>query len=65
MLMADYGADVLKVDHPPGDLLESSPAYRLWNRGKKIVALDLGDPEARSAALELARNADVFLESLM
>ena len=63
MLMADYGAEVLKVERTAGDLLESSPAYQVWNRGKKSVALDLDDPEALSAVLELARNADVFLES--
>ncbi len=33
MLLADYGADVLKLQNPSGDLLESSPAYRVWNRG--------------------------------
>ena len=63
MLLADYGADVLKLQNPSGDLLESSPAYRVWNRGKKSVALDLGGPEGRRVALTLARDADVFLES--
>jgi len=63
MLMADYGANVLKIAQPAGDSLESSSAYRVWNRGKKIVALDPDIPEARSTVLELARNADVFLES--
>ena len=63
MLMADYGAEVLKIEHSTGDLLESSPGYQVWNRGKKGVALDLRDPEALPAVLELARTADVFLES--
>lgn len=63
MLLADYGAEVLKLQNPSGDPLESSPAYRVWNRGKKSVALDLGEPEAQRVALKLARDADVFLES--
>ena len=63
MLLADYGADVLKLQNLSGELLESSPAFRVWNRGKKSVALDLGEPEARCVAFKLARDADVFLES--
>ena len=63
MLLADYGADVVKLQNPSGDPLENSPAYRVWNRGKKSVALDLGEPEAQRVALKLARDADVFLES--
>jgi crotonobetainyl-CoA:carnitine CoA-transferase CaiB-like acyl-CoA transferase len=34
MLLANYGADVLKAEHPSGSELESSPAYRVWNREK-------------------------------
>ena len=63
MLLADYGADVLKLQNPSGNLLESSAAFRVWNRGKKSVALDLSQPEDLRASLELARDADVFLES--
>ena len=40
MLLADYGADVVKVEYPVGNPLEQDPAYRVWNRGKKSVALD-------------------------
>ena len=40
MLLADYGADVIKLQNPLGDPLESSPAYRVWNLGKKSVALE-------------------------
>ena len=63
MLLADYGADVLKLQNPSGNLLESSAAFRVWNRSKKSVALDLSQPEDLRASLELARDADVFLES--
>ena len=63
MLLADYGADVVKLEHPSGNPLEGSPAYSVWNRGKKSIALDLEDPESRSAAAKLVKSADVFLES--
>jgi crotonobetainyl-CoA:carnitine CoA-transferase CaiB-like acyl-CoA transferase len=63
MLLADYGADVVKLEHPSGNPLESYPAFFVWNRGKKSIALDLENPEARSAIAKLAQGADVFLES--
>ena len=63
MLLADYGADVLKLQNPSGNLLESSAAFRVWNRSKKSVALDLNQPEDLRASLELAREADVFWSS--
>ena len=63
MLLADYGADVLKSQNPSRNLLESSAAFRVWNRSKKSVALDLSQPEDLRASLELARDAVVFLES--
>ena len=62
MLLADYRADVLELQNPSGNLLESSAAFRVWNRSKKSVALDLSQPEDLRASLELARDADVFLE---
>ena len=37
MLLADYAADVVKLQNPSGDPLENSPAYRVWNRGKKAL----------------------------
>ena len=41
MLLADYGADVLKLQNPSGNFSESSAAFRVCNRGQKSVALDL------------------------
>jgi crotonobetainyl-CoA:carnitine CoA-transferase CaiB-like acyl-CoA transferase len=62
MLLADYGADALKVEHPSGSELESSPAYRVWNR-EKSIALDLEELDSLAAAVNLAQGADVLLES--
>ena len=38
MLLADYGADVVKVVGPEGDPLGTGPGFRVWNRGKRSVA---------------------------
>jgi crotonobetainyl-CoA:carnitine CoA-transferase CaiB-like acyl-CoA transferase len=40
MMLADQGADVIRVD-PPGGPLWDTPANATWNRGKRRIALDL------------------------
>ncbi|MBV6422656.1 MAG: Acetyl-CoA:oxalate CoA-transferase [Steroidobacteraceae bacterium] len=72
MMMADHGAEVIKVE-PPGEgepnrhigALEDgiSIFFRNTHRGKRSVTLDLKDPAAREALLELAATADVFVEA--
>ena len=63
MLLADYGADVVKVVGPEGDPLGTGPGFRVWNRGKGSVELDLRSGEGVEGALALASRADVVLES--
>lgn len=63
MLLADYGAEVVKVEQPAGNPLELDLAYRVWNRGKKSVALDLKQSRDLDKVLILASQADVILES--
>jgi crotonobetainyl-CoA:carnitine CoA-transferase CaiB-like acyl-CoA transferase len=63
MLLADYGAEVIKVEPPNGDPFRAMPGYTVWNRGKQSVVLNLRD-EADSADLtELVAGADVLIES--
>ncbi|MFJ3933930.1 CaiB/BaiF CoA transferase family protein [Streptomyces sp. NPDC090029] len=70
-LLGDYGADVIKVEHPSGDPLRRfGHAYEdvplLWkvaNRNKKSVVLDLKEPEGREHFLRLAAQADVVIEN--
>ncbi|MBI5017140.1 MAG: CoA transferase [Deltaproteobacteria bacterium] len=71
-LLADYGAEVLKVEEPgTGDYLRSfaplvdgeSAFFLNLNRNKKSLALDLKVPEAQRVFRELARGADVVVES--
>jgi crotonobetainyl-CoA:carnitine CoA-transferase CaiB-like acyl-CoA transferase len=73
MLLADLGADVIKLERPEGGdetrawgppFAGGEAAYYLSvNRGKRSCALDLTDPEARDLALELCARADVVVEN--
>jgi len=72
MIMADHGAEVIKVeDTAHGDPSRSIGAredgvavyFRNLNRGKKSLALDLKAPEARAIFLELAKSTDVVVET--
>ena len=76
-LLADYGADVVKVERPgvgdparrygpfPGDRPhpERSGLFLHVNTNKRSITLDLRDDSAKAIALELAREADVVMES--
>lgn len=72
MLLADMGADVVKVEPPEGDPARGMPPhfhggesvyFLSVNRSKRSIALDLGRPEGRAVALDLARWADVAIEN--
>jgi crotonobetainyl-CoA:carnitine CoA-transferase CaiB-like acyl-CoA transferase len=71
MMMADHGAEVIKVEAPGGDpgrnigLAQAGHTsfFRNTNRGKKSIVLDLKRPEAREAFLKLAATADVVIEA--
>jgi crotonobetainyl-CoA:carnitine CoA-transferase CaiB-like acyl-CoA transferase len=72
MLLADLGAEVVKVEGPAGDDTRSwqppvrdgvATYYLGVNRNKRSVALDLKEPGDAAAARELARRADVVIEN--
>jgi crotonobetainyl-CoA:carnitine CoA-transferase CaiB-like acyl-CoA transferase len=63
MFMADFGAEVIKVEPPAGDPARSEPGFAAWNRGKKGVVADPGDPARRRWVAELIAGADVCLVS--
>ena len=63
MLLADLGAEVIRVDRPePGGLSFGPPEKDLLSRGRRSVALDLKDPRGQAAFLELAAHADILIE---
>lgn len=69
MLLADLGADVIRLDRPggypapdPSLAFEEMGATAVYNRGRHTVRLDLKAPEGRSLALRLVGNADALIE---
>ncbi|WP_263020269.1 succinyl-CoA:mesaconate CoA-transferase [Natronobiforma cellulositropha] len=74
MLLADLGADVVKVEPPGGDFVRETPPFhedddsfggyfQSVNRGKRSVELDFNDEDDREAFLELVDTADVLVEN--
>jgi len=74
-ILADWGADVVKIEPPAGDPArmfgrmlgldaEVSPPFEMDNRGKRSVVLDLGTPDGTAAAFELLATADVFITNV-
>jgi crotonobetainyl-CoA:carnitine CoA-transferase CaiB-like acyl-CoA transferase len=69
MMLADLGADVIKVESPTGDPYRSyqggqfSPHFQAYNRNKRGLVLDLNQPTDREAFEGLVRNADVYIQN--
>ncbi|GAA3037801.1 CaiB/BaiF CoA-transferase family protein [Streptomyces olivoverticillatus] len=64
MLLADLGADVVRVDRPGGPGLHIDPDHDLANRNKRSVLVDLKSAHGPDTVLDLAARADVLLEGL-
>ncbi|MFD4543859.1 CaiB/BaiF CoA transferase family protein [Streptomyces bauhiniae] len=62
MLLADLGADVVRVDRPDGPGLGIDPARDVTNRNKRSVVVDLKAPDGAARVLDLAQRADVLIE---
>jgi alpha-methylacyl-CoA racemase len=65
MLLADMGADVVRIDRKPptdGDAFDALASGAGLDRGRRSIALDLKRPEAIAAALELVAGADALIE---
>jgi crotonobetainyl-CoA:carnitine CoA-transferase CaiB-like acyl-CoA transferase len=68
MILADLGAEVIKVEPPGGDRTRALPGlgigfFRSFNRNKKSVVIDIATPEGQATATELAGRCDVVLEN--
>ena len=68
MILADLGAEVIKVEPPGGDKTRSLPGlgqgfFRSFNRNKKSVALDIQTPEGLRQARALIASSDVMIEN--
>ncbi|HET7528117.1 MAG TPA: CaiB/BaiF CoA-transferase family protein [Burkholderiaceae bacterium] len=64
MLLADQGADVIRVDRvePSGLGVSLDPRFDVTSRSRRSIALDLKQPAGRDAALRLVETADVLIE---
>ncbi|MFI0235645.1 CaiB/BaiF CoA transferase family protein [Streptomyces sp. NPDC016845] len=62
MLLADLGAEVVRVDRPGGAGLAIDPGYDVTNRNKRSVIVDLKSADGVEAVLRLAERADVLIE---
>ncbi|MEI7785515.1 MAG: CoA transferase, partial [Betaproteobacteria bacterium] len=75
-ILADWGAEVIKVEMPGGDPMRSlfaalsgskesrCPPFELYNRGKKSLILDVNQPQGRELMLRLLATADVFVTNM-
>ncbi|MFE5021903.1 CaiB/BaiF CoA transferase family protein [Streptomyces sp. NPDC056656] len=62
MLLADLGADVVRVDRPGGAGLAINPEYDITNRNKRSVIIDLKADDGPARVLDLVAKADVLIE---
>lgn len=72
-ILADFGARVIKVEHPAGEVMRRQPhgipgsdlmvQHETVNRNKQNVALDVRDPDDKAAFLKLCEQADVLIEN--
>ena len=75
-LLADWGAEVVKIEMPGGDPMrklfgtlsgskeERCPPFDLYNRGKKSIALDVNHPDGAALVQRLVATADVFITNM-
>ncbi|GAC1307960.1 MAG: CoA transferase [Vulcanimicrobiaceae bacterium] len=72
-ILADFGADVVKVEVPGGDIMRAAgigrhadmgPLFLHGNRSKRSIVLDVKRPEGREALLRLVATADVFVHNV-
>ncbi|HET6615167.1 MAG TPA: CoA transferase, partial [Dehalococcoidia bacterium] len=61
MLLADHGADVIKVEPPSGTPMRAEPRFHVLNRSKRSVTLDVETEAGREKLRPLIASADVFL----
>ena len=74
-LMADWGADVIKIEPPGGDPIRrffdtigsdiaENPVFDLDNRGKRSIIIDTAQDEGRELVRKLVQEADVFITNV-
>ncbi|WP_062264813.1 CaiB/BaiF CoA transferase family protein [Endozoicomonas arenosclerae] len=62
MMLADMGADVIRVERPKGGMFGDNPKLDILNRGKRCIGVDLKTPEGVATVLKLAESCDAMFE---
>lgn len=62
MMLADMGADVIRVERPKGGMFGDNPKLDILNRGKRCIGVDLKTPEGVETVLKLAEQCDAMFE---
>lgn len=62
MMLADMGAEVIRVDRPFPQAARTEMKYQILNRGRRSISLDLKKTEAKNALLKLIEGADALME---
>lgn len=62
MVLADHGAEVIRVEPAGGDPFRAQPASVVWGRGKQSIVLDLREPADRATLGDLLATVDVLVE---
>jgi crotonobetainyl-CoA:carnitine CoA-transferase CaiB-like acyl-CoA transferase len=63
LLLAEHGADVVKVEPPGGDPFRAYDGARVWNRSRRSLTVDLKHDDGRDVMRKLLASADVIVES--
>lgn len=61
MLLAEQGAEVIKIELPHGDKTRGTPGFHIWNRSKQSIVADPSTPTGQAFIQQLAATADVIL----
>ena len=64
MVLAENGAELIRVEPPGGDPERDRPGALVWHRGKRSIVLDLNDPNERERFVALAATADGLIDTL-
>jgi len=63
LLLAEQGADVIKVEPPGGDPFRNYEGYKVWTRSRRSITVDLKSDAGRDAFVALAKTADVVVDA--
>jgi crotonobetainyl-CoA:carnitine CoA-transferase CaiB-like acyl-CoA transferase len=63
MFLVDNGAEVIRIEPPAGDPFVQQNGYRVWNRGKKSIRLDLKSKEGSRQFKDLAKRSDIVVDA--